>query len=180
LRAKELLQEVIKMVTKIRKSIRVLVAAGALVVGGFWTGRLMAGPLWGQLGFAAAAHFGHIANHFDHIANWLALSDLQKTEVKRVVRSHGEEILSQIQSQIAMREALGEVIMAGTVDEGLIRQRAEALGRVETEGALLRARIHSEIWPILNDEQRAKVASFHQMMELKHDMLLGSVQDFLK
>src|SRR5262245_5916819 len=131
------------MITKIRKSILVLVAAGVLVVGGFWTGRLMAGPLWGHLGFTPAAHF-------DHIASWLALSDFQKTEVKRVVRSHGDEILSQLQSQIDMREALGEVIMAGTVDEELILQRAEALGRVEAEGALLRARIHSEIWPILN------------------------------
>jgi Spy/CpxP family protein refolding chaperone len=79
-----------------------------------------------------------------------------------------------------MREELRDLIMAGTVDEGLIRQRAEALGRVEAEGALLRARIHSEIWPILNNEQRAKVATFHQMMEHKHDMLLSSVQDFLK
>ena len=173
------------MITRIRKSILVLVAAGALVLGGFWTGRLiagplMAGPIWGHLGFAPAAHFDHIGNHFDHIANWLALSDFQKTEVKRVVRSHGEEILSQIQSQIAMREALGEVIMAGTVDEGLIRQRAEALGRVEAEGALLRARIHSEIWPILNNEQRAKLATFHEMMEHKHDMLVSSAQEFLK
>jgi Spy/CpxP family protein refolding chaperone len=168
------------MITKIRKSVLVLVAAGALVVGGFWTGRLIAGPLWGHVGFAGSDHFDHIANHFDHIANWVALSDLQKAEVKRVVRSHGEEILSQIQSQINMREALGEVIMAGTVDEGLIRQRAEALGRVEVEGALLRARIHSEIRPILNDKQRAKVASFHQMMELKHDKILASVQEFLK
>jgi Spy/CpxP family protein refolding chaperone len=168
------------MITKVRKSFLVLAAAGALVVGGFWTGRLMAGPLWGHLGFAAAGHFGQIANHFDHIANWLALSDLQKTEVKRVVKSHGEEILSQIQSQIGMRKALGEAIRTGTVDEGLIRQRAEALGRVEAEGALLRARMHSEIWPILNEEQRAKVASLHQMMELKHNEILGSVQDFLK
>jgi Spy/CpxP family protein refolding chaperone len=168
------------MNTKIQKSILVLVAAGALVVGGFWTGRLIAGPLWGHVGFAGADHFDHIANHFDHIANWLALSDLQKAEIKRVVRSHGEEILSQIQSQIGMREALGEVIMAGTMDEGLIRQKAEALGKVEAEGALLRARIHSEIWPILNNEQQAKVASFHQMMELKHDKILASVQDFLK
>ena len=96
------------MSIKIRKSILVLIAGGALLVGGFWTGRLMAGPLWGHLGFFAADHFDHIANHFDHITNWLALSDLQKTEVKRVVRSHGEEILSQIQSQIGMRRALGE------------------------------------------------------------------------
>jgi Spy/CpxP family protein refolding chaperone len=168
------------MITKIRKSILVLLAAGALVVGGFWTGRLMAGPLWGHLGFPAAPHFGQIANHFDQIANWLALSDLQKTDVKRVVKSHREEILSQIQSQIGMRKALGEAIRTGTVDEGLIRQRAEALGSVETEGALLRARIHSEIWPILNEEQRVKVASLHQMMELRHDEILGSVQDFLK
>jgi hypothetical protein len=168
------------MSIKIRKSILVLIAGGALLVGGFWTGRLMAGPLWGHLGFSAATHFDHIANHFDHIAHWLALSDLQKIEVKRVVRSHGEEILSQTQSQIGMRKALGEVIMAGAVNEGIIGERAEALGRVEAEGALLRARIHSEIWPILNDEQRAKIASLHQMMELKHSKLLDSVQDFLK
>jgi hypothetical protein len=45
---------------------------------------------------------------------------------------------------------------------------------------LLRARMHSEIWPVLNEEQRAKVASLHQMMELKHDEILGSVQDILK
>jgi Spy/CpxP family protein refolding chaperone len=168
------------MITKMRRSILVIAAAGALLVGGFWTGRLMAGPLWGHLGFAGTAHFGHIANHFDHIANWLALSDLQKTEVKRVVKSHGEEILFQVQSQIGMRKALGEVTMTGTVDERLIRERAEALGKVAADGALLRARIHSEIWPILNDEQRAKIASFHQMMELKHSTLLGSVEDFLK
>src|SRR5262249_60410490 len=134
------------MITKIRKSILVLVAVGALVVGGFWTGRLMAGPLGGHLGFTPAAHFDHIANHFDHIASWLALSDFQKTEVKRVVRSHGDEILSQLQSQIDMREALGEVIMAGKVDEELILPKEETLGRIETEGALLVGRVHSEIW----------------------------------
>lgn len=168
------------MTTKIRKTVFVLAAAGVLVVGGFWTGRLMAGPFWGHLGFGGAGHAGHIANHFDHIANWLTLSDLQKTEVRRVVAAHREEILSQIQSQIATRKALRELVTAGTANEGLVRQRAEALGKVVADGALLRARLHSEIFPILNDEQRAKVASVHQMMELKHSEILGSVQDFLK
>ena len=79
-----------------------------------------------------------------------------------------------------MRRALAEIIMAGPVDERIIRERAEALGRVEADGALLRARIHSEIWPILNDDQRAKLESLHQMMEIKHSKLLGSVQDFLR
>jgi Spy/CpxP family protein refolding chaperone len=165
---------------KIRRSFLLLVTGGALLLGGFWTGRLMAGPLWGHLGFSAASHFDHIANHFDHIADWLTLSDLQKTEVKRVVRSHGEEILSQMQSQIGMRKALGEVIMAGPLDDRIVRETAEALGRVETDGAVLRARLHSEIWPILNEEQRAKLGSLHQMMEIKHSRLLGSVQDFLR
>jgi Spy/CpxP family protein refolding chaperone len=168
------------MNTKIRKSVLIMLAAGALLVGGFWTGRLMAGSGWGHFGFAAPDHFAQIGNKFDHIANWLALSDLQKAELKRVVRSHRDEIISQIESHIDVQKALGESIVAGTVDEGLIRERAEALGKVAADGALLRARIHSEIWPILNDEQRAKIASFHQMMELKHSTLLGSVEDFLK
>jgi hypothetical protein len=79
-----------------------------------------------------------------------------------------------------MRRALGEIIIAGPVDERIICERAEALGRVEADGALLRARIHSEIWPILNDEQRAKLESLYQTMEIKHSKLLGSVQDFLR
>src|SRR5262249_38749375 len=168
------------MITKIRKSILVLVATGALVVGGFWTGRLITGPLWGHLGFRAAHQVGPIGTGFDPSANLLGLSDLQKAEIKRVVRAHGEEILSQIQSQTDMRKELRELIVAGTVDEGLIRQRAEAIGRVEADGALLRARIHSEIWPIFNDEQRAKITTFYQMMEHNNDRLLSSVQEFLK
>jgi hypothetical protein len=168
------------MSTKIRKSVLITLAAGALLAGGFWTGRLMAGSVWGHFGFPTPDHFAQIGNKYDHIANWLALSDLQKAEVKRVVRSHREEILSQIESHIGVQKALGEAIVAGTVDERLIRERAEALGKVAADGALLRARIHSEIWPILNDEQRSKIASFHQMMELKHSTLLGSVEDFLK
>ena len=58
-----------------------------------------------------------------------------------------------------MRKALGEVIMAGPLDDRIVRETAEALGRVETDGAVLRARLHSEIWPILNDGQRAKLGS---------------------
>jgi hypothetical protein len=126
------------MPTKIRKSILVLLAAGGLLLGGFWTGRLIAGSQWGYLGLVAAHHFDHMAGKFDHIAKWLTLSDSQKAELKQVVRSHREEILSQIQSHMDAQKALGELIPAGTVDEELVRERAEELGRVVADGPCLK------------------------------------------
>jgi Spy/CpxP family protein refolding chaperone len=45
---------------------------------------------------------------------------------------------------------------AQPLDEGRIRQQALALGEIRADGAVLRARIRSEIWPILTAEQQEK------------------------
>ena len=76
------------MITKIRKSISGISCSRSPCRWRILDGSADGGTGFGVIcGFAGGGHFDHIAkNHFDHIANWLALSDFQKTKIKRVVR----------------------------------------------------------------------------------------------
>lgn len=156
----------------IRKSVLVTVVAVGLVAGGFWIGRLAAGPLSGRHHFSAERIFNRIADR-------LALSDSQKNEIKQILKSHRSEILSQTQALIDARKALRQAVSADTVDANLIREKANALGKVEGDAAVLRAQIRSEIWPVLSDEQKAKVDTFHQRWEQDMHKLVSSIQNFL-
>jgi Spy/CpxP family protein refolding chaperone len=42
------------------------------------------------------------------------------------------------------------------VDEGLIRSTSQQLAEAQADMAVLRARVHSEIWTLLTPEQRKK------------------------
>jgi len=142
----------------IRKSVLGGAAALALAAGGLWAGRLAAGPLAGKRHLSPQAMF-------DRIVRKLDLSDGQRKEIKDVLRAHRGEILGQIQARKTAREALRETADASAPDESLVRQRGEELGIVEANGALLRARVRSELWPILNDAQRRQVEAFRSRIE---------------
>jgi hypothetical protein len=44
------------------------------------------------------------------------------------------------------------------LDEGLVREKADAVGRVEGDLAVVRARIHSEVHALLTAEQQTTAA----------------------
>jgi periplasmic protein CpxP/Spy len=155
-----------------RKLALMMVAAVGLLFGGIWAGRLVADT------HSQGSHFS-AERIFNRIADRLALSDSQRAQIKLVLKSHKSEILAQAQAQVDARKALKEAISANTVDENLIRQRVAALATVEGNGAVLRARIRSEIWPILSNDQKAKIEAFHRMREQKGDEFVNSIQDFL-
>lgn len=156
----------------IRKSVLVMVVAAGLLAGGIWAGRLVAGPAAAHGGFSAAAIFGHLADRLD-------LSDSQRSQIKEILRTHESVIVSQFRAQSAARQALGAAITADPFDEGAVRQKAQVLGRIHADGAVLLAQIRSEIWPVLNDEQKSKVEGFRQRMSKKGDRLVASIQEFL-
>ena len=156
----------------IRKSILAAVAAGGLLAGGIWAGRLVADPI-AQHGRFSAQRI------FDRISERLDLSDSQRSQIREILKSHQAAILTQLQSQKDARHALHAAVQASTLDEGLIRQKASDLSRVQGDGAVLLAQIRSEILPVLNDEQRARLETFHQHLSRKGDRLIDSVRQFL-
>jgi Spy/CpxP family protein refolding chaperone len=156
----------------VRKSLLGVIAAAAILVGGIWAGRLAAGPLGHGRHFSAQQIFSRVADRLD-------LSDTQRAQVREVLKSHKDAILAAIQQMRTSRAALRLAIDADPVDEGAIRARAAEVGRVEADASVLRAQIRSEILPILNDDQKQKMAAFRTRVEGSGDRIAGSVREFL-
>jgi len=156
----------------VRKSLLGFAAAVAILAGGIWTGRLAAGPLGHGRHFSAQRVFERIADRLD-------LSDTQREQVRDVLKSHKGGILASIQQVRIARAALRQATDADAIDEGSIRARAADLGRAEAEAAVLRAQIRAEILPILNDEQKQKLAALRTRVEGGGDRVAGSLREFL-
>lgn len=160
-------------IQQIRKS--VLIGAGILALGvaGLVAGRLSAGA------FPAGAHsdFGH--HVFGRIARALDLTDDQKSQVKAILKTHASEIETQMKASAAARRAVHDAVLAQPMDEVAIRAAAQRLGQVHADGAVLFARIRTEIQPILTDDQLAKIQKLRERMRSRSDSAVKSFEAFL-
>jgi Spy/CpxP family protein refolding chaperone len=143
-------------IQQIRKPVLMAAAAIALAVAGLLAGRLSADA------FPHGARSGgdHALRVFARIARALDVSDDQKAEIKNVLKSHASEIEAQMRAGSSARRALHDAVITRPSDEDAIRSLAEELGRVQGDGAVLFARIRTEIDPILTSEQKQKIRSF--------------------
>ena len=78
------------------------------------------------------------------------------------------------------RRALHDAVMVQPSDDTALRSLGAQAGLVHADGAVLFARIRSEIWPILTPEQQQKFAAFHARMGRKGDDELQSLGAFLR
>jgi Spy/CpxP family protein refolding chaperone len=159
-------------VQSIRKSIFATAAAALILAGGVLAGRMAAGPLSGGRHVSVEKMFNRIADRID-------LSASQRDQVKGVLRTHKDAIVAQLQAARTARQDLRQAISASPFDEAAIRGKAAQIGQVEGDGAVLRAQIRSEILPILNDEQKQNLETFHQHMQGTGDQLAASFNEFL-
>ncbi len=140
----------------IRRSVLVVALLAALAAGGMIAGRLAAGVM--PEGPSADRFAPHM---FRHMARVLDLTDDQKSKIKAVLRTHATEIEAQMTAGATARGALRDTIIAQPVDEASIRAKAAELGRVQGDGAVLFAKIRTEVDPILTAEQKDKLQSLH-------------------
>jgi protein CpxP len=107
------------------------------------------------------------------IAARLNLSDAQKDQVKAVVDAHRDELRTLGDRAMETQQSLQAAVTADVVDEGLIRSRAAERGAVEADIAVVRARIHAEVFRILTPEQQAQAkelqANMQKRMEQRQD-----------
>jgi len=141
----------------IRKPVVALAAAVILAGAGLLAGRISADAIHG--GRASGDHAPRV---FARIARALDLSDDQKTRIKAILAAHASEIEAQMQSGAAARRALHDAIVAQPTDENAIRSLAQEVGRVQGDGAVLFARIRTEIDPVLTTDQKQKLQSFRE------------------
>ncbi|MGD9905612.1 MAG: Spy/CpxP family protein refolding chaperone [Vicinamibacterales bacterium] len=86
----------------------------------------------------------------------LDLSESQREQVRTALDGHKAEfdaVRSRLQTA---RGALQAAVTAETFNEAAVRQAAIDVAAVEADGAVLRAKVHSEVWALLTPEQQQK------------------------
>ncbi len=162
-------------IQNVRRSVLIGAALLVLAVTGIFAGRLVAHQMGGHYGapMMAPRLFGHLARQLD-------LSDTQQGQIRDILKNHADEIEAHVKSAMDARRALHDAVLVQPTDEPTIRQRAQELGNVHADGALLFARIRSEVWPLLSADQQQKMATLHSHMREHSDEALKSLDSFLR
>jgi Spy/CpxP family protein refolding chaperone len=162
-------------IDQIRRSILIVVGAGAIAVAGLFAGRMSANA------FSPAHSRGDFATRvFTRISADLDLSDDQIGRIKDVLRAHASEIKDQLQASAQARQALHALMIAQPVDEGAVRAAAQQVGQTQASGALLFAKIRGEVDPILTTEQKSRIQTFQTRMGQRADQSVQSFDAVLK
>jgi protein CpxP len=97
----------------------------------------------------------------------LGLSDDQRQEVRRIMELHKAERQAIFQRLREARRAQSDAIVAVPVDEAAVRARSAELAKVETDAAVLRARVHAEVYNVLTPEQQERAKALRAEREAR-------------
>jgi Spy/CpxP family protein refolding chaperone len=160
-------------IRQIRNTVAVAAGIGLLGAAGIIAGRMSADaiPLKGRGDFAPRM--------FARMSRALDLTADQQASIKNVLRNHSDEIVAQMTASRTARRALREAVMASPTDEATIRSRAAEAGRIQGNGAVLFARIRTELDPILTQDQREKARQFQSHVRDRGDNAAESLKKFL-
>lgn len=161
-------------IQNIRRSVVIAAAIAVLAISGVFAGRLVAHQLGARSGGGMAPHL------FRHLSKQLELTEGQEGQIREILKNHADEIEAHAKSAIEARRALHDAILVQPTDEAAIRDRAQTLGNVHADGALLFARIRGEVWPLLTSEQQQKMENLHSRMHEHGDEALKSLDAFLR
>ncbi len=107
-------------------------------------------------GSARSGKDGHAGKGMGFLKG-LNLTADQKTRVQAVMDKYRSEMQASRQKMATARDEVGTVIHAATFDEAAIRKAAGNAAAIREDMIVLRARIFSEIRPILTAEQIAQM-----------------------
>ncbi len=97
----------------------------------------------------------------------LGLSDDQRQDVRRIMELHKSERQAIFQRLREARRAQSGAVMAVPVDEGAVRARSAELAKVEADAAVLRARVHADVYNVLTPEQQEKAKALRAEREAR-------------
>jgi len=84
----------------------------------------------------------------------LGLTDAQQDQIKKILESHKEEAQAFAKEAQPAHEALRTAVENN--DVGAIQAASTGLASVIAKGAVMRAKVHAEVFGVLTDEQKAK------------------------
>ena len=154
------------------RRLAVLAGAGALV--------LTAAGTFAPLLAANTPKTPGVEPRLGRTARRLGLSVEQRDQIRGILKAHASEIETQMRAAQGGRQALRDAMNVQPLDEGRVRQQALALGEVRADGAVLRARIRSEIWPVLTAEQQEKARELRSLKGRRERRRMDALERWLR
>jgi Spy/CpxP family protein refolding chaperone len=100
---------------------------------------------------------GHMLNFF---ANYLSLTDEQQAQVKEILAKERPTIQPLMQQMAQSHHQLRELAMSGGFDEAKVRALVSQQSGTAIELMVQKTRIESELFQVLNPEQKTKLTQF--------------------
>ena len=144
---------------------RVLIAAGivAAVAGG--TLALAQAPAPGGPGVHGPGRGGRGGPGADFGLRGVDLTDAQRDQVRTIRESHQSEFDAARTKLRDAHRAFAEATRAATIDEAAIRARSADVAAAMADEAILRAKVHAEVFAILTPEQQQKANEVRSSMK---------------
>jgi Spy/CpxP family protein refolding chaperone len=104
----------------------------------------------------------------------LELTDAQREQIRGIAVTH-EAGFREIGERLrTAHESVNTLVTADTIDEAAIRARSGELAAVEADAAVMRARVHQEVFGILTAEQQAKARELRAQMQERTKQRMGN------
>ena len=102
----------------------------------------------------------------------LGVTGEQKTQIQGVLGKYRPEAEPLVRQMVAERRALRRLIQDGTADEKAVRSQASKVAALESDLAVMRARVSKEVRSLLTPEQTSKLAEIQAEREKKADRFM--------
>ena len=110
----------------------------------------------------------------------LDLSDEQRAQVRQVMESHNVELKAVGDRLRAAHKAQDDAIEAPNFDENAVRSKAAEVAAIQADAAVLRAKLHSEVFAVLTPDQQAKAAELKAQREARMQQFRERAQERLQ
>jgi periplasmic protein CpxP/Spy len=120
------------------------------------------GP-WGHGGFGRRGPGGPMGDL--GLLRGLDLTEDQRAQVRQIMQGHRDEFRAVSERLQAAHRAQQDAVTATPFDENAVRARAADVAAIQADAAVLRAKVHSDVFAVLTPEQQAKAAELKVQRE---------------
>ena len=106
----------------------------------------------------------------------LNLTETQREQVRATMESHKAEFEQQRDRQRTAHQALQAAVTSPSFDEAAVRQKAADVAAVEADGAVLHAKVYSEVWALLTPEQQQKAGELKAQAGQRAERRRGRIE----
>jgi protein CpxP len=106
----------------------------------------------------------------------LDLTEDQQAQVRQVMQSHRDEFRAVGERLRAAERAQQDAVTATPFDENAVRARAAEVAAVQADEAVLRAKVHSDVFAVLTPEQQAKAAELKAQRQQRMEQFRQQMQ----